>query len=58
MCRAREAMAMTSFVGVRETENGLEGSAMLEGGMEGECGWWMCRVESQEAEMRSLCSRL
>ncbi len=58
MCRAREAMAMTSFVEVRETEKGLEGRAILEAGIEGECGWWMCRVESQEAEMRSLCSRL
>lgn len=58
MCRAREAMATTSFVAVRETEKGLEGSVMRDGGTEGECGWWICSVESQEAETRSLCSRL
>ena len=32
MCKEREAMATTSFVGEREMENGFEGRAMVEVG--------------------------
>lgn len=58
MCRAREAMATTSLVGVREREKGLEGRWMVVGTWEGWDGWWMCRVESQEAEISIECGGL
>lgn len=61
MCRAREAMATTSFVGVVEIEKGLWGSGIMEG-TEGlvvvVLGRWMCRVESQEALIRRAFSLL
>ena len=47
-------MATTSLVAVRERENGFLGSEMVMGGVEGLERWWMCRVESQDAEMRML----
>ena len=59
MCRAREAIATTSLVGVREREKGLLGRGILMGGGGVVSdGWlerrWTCRVESQEAETRML----
>ena len=57
MRREREERARTSLEGEREREKGLEGRGIMAGN--GDVGvwgtWWMCRVESQEAEMRSLC---
>lgn len=58
MWRAREAMATTSFVAVREMEKGFEGREIEATGVEGEPGWWMWRVESQEAEIRMRWSGL
>ncbi len=58
MWRAREAMATTSLVGVRERENGLLGSGIVAGKWGGLEGWWMWSVESQEAEMRIEVSLL
>lgn len=58
MCRAREAMATTSLVAVREREKGLLGSGIVAGMWAGREGWWMCRVESQEAEIRMEVSWL
>lgn len=58
MWRAREAMATTSFVAVRERENGFEGSWIVVGNWAGFDGWWMCRVESQEAETSIECCGL
>lgn len=58
MCRAREAMATTSLVGVREREKGLLGTGIVAGKWAGLEGWWMCRVESQEAEIRIEVSLL
>jgi hypothetical protein len=59
MCRAREDIATTSFVGEREIEKGFEGSGMAAGVMGEEEGClWMWRVESQEAEMTRQCSLL
>lgn len=58
MWRAREAMATTSFVGVRESENGFEGSSAVVGTWAGFDGWWMCRVESQEADISIECCGL
>ena len=58
MWSARVAMAMTSLVGVREMEKGFEGRAIEAAGLEGEEGWWICRVESQEAETRMWCREL
>ena len=55
MCRAREAMATTSLVGVREREKGLEGRWMVVGTREGFDGWWMWRVESQDADTSIEC---
>ena len=61
MCRAREAIATTSFEGVREREKGFDGRGIVEGvGVvvaEGEM-WCMCRVESHEAEIRRLSGEL
>ena len=47
-------MATTSFVGVREREKGLLGSATVHGGWVGSERGWTCSVESQEPEMRSF----
>ena len=52
MWRARDAMATTSFVGVSESENGLFGKEILIGSLEGFERWWMCSVESHEADIR------
>ncbi len=56
MCKAREAIATTSLVGVSESEKGLLGSEIVTGGLELE-RWWIWRVESQEAEIRMLWAR-
>lgn len=56
MCKAREAIATTSLVGVREREKGLFGSEIVTGGFEVE-RWWICSVESQEAEIKRLWAR-
>lgn len=54
MWRAREAIATTNLEAVAERENGLLGSLMtVTAPFFRE---WMCRVESQEAEMRILWS--
>lgn len=52
MWRARDAIATTSLVAVREREKGLLGNETVMGGFEASERWWMCSVESQEAEMR------
>ena len=51
-------MATTSLVGDSEIEKGLEGRGMMLGTRVESSVWWMCRVESQDAEMRSLCGEL
>lgn len=58
MCTAREAMATTSLVGESESEKGLLGSCTVVGGCEGSKGKWTCSVESQDADIKSACSRL
>lgn len=50
-------MATTSFVGLSESENGLEGSGMI-AGVESELSRWTCRVESHDALMTMECSLL
>lgn len=52
MLRAREAIATTSFVAVMDMEKGFEGREIEAMGVDGEESWWMCRVESQDAEIR------
>ena len=54
MWRVRADIARTSFVGEREREKGFEGRGIVVGGFWGWCRWWMCRVESQEVEIRML----
>lgn len=54
MCRARDAIATTSFVDVAEREKGLFGREIVSGALEGKERWWRWRVESQEAEMSML----
>lgn len=51
MWRAREAMATTSLVAVREREKGLLGNEIVTGDFEGLERWWMCSVESQDADI-------
>ena len=61
MCNARDAIATISFVAVAEIENGFDGKGTMigrESGFAPASGWWMCSVESHEAEMTMLCSRL
>ena len=58
MWRAREAIATTSLVAVREMEKGFEGRAIEVGGLEVEERWWIFRVESHEAETRIWCWEL
>ncbi len=53
--RAREAMATTSLVAVREREKGLLGREIVTGDLEGSERWWMWSVESQEADMSRFC---
>lgn len=43
---------MTSLVAVSDMEKGFEGRVIEAVGVEGAEGWWMWRVESQEAEIR------
>lgn len=57
MCRAREAIATTSLLGVREREKGLLGREIVTCGLVGEERWWMWRVLSHEAETRMFCWR-
>jgi len=56
MLRAREAMATTSLVAVSEREKGLLGREIVTGGFLVP-RWWMCSVESHEAEMRTFWAR-
>lgn len=69
MYTVRDPMATTSFVGERETEKGFAGRGIVAGDIVGrDSAWvdglaglavrWMCMVESQEAEIRRLCSLL
>ena len=58
MWSALDAMATTSFVAVREMENGLSGREIVVGGLDRLERWWICNVESQEAEMRIFLVRL
>lgn len=58
MWRVREAMATTSFVGVRDMEKGFEGRVTEAMGLEGAERWWIWRVESQEADTRMRCCGL
>lgn len=53
-------MATTSFVGVMESEKGLDDREIVTGGDTLESGLilWMWRVESQEPEMTRPCSLL
>jgi len=51
-------MATTSLVGVSEREKGLLGRGMVAGKWAGCEGWWMCKVESQEAEIKMEVSLL
>lgn len=51
MWRAREAMATTSLVAVSEREKGLLGNKIVVGGFERSERWWMCSVESQDADI-------
>lgn len=52
MWRVREVIAMTNFEAEAEREKGLAGRGIVVGGVGGWERWWMCRVESQEAETR------
>lgn len=57
MCRARDAMATTSLVAVKESENGLFGRGMVTGSFEGFERWWICIVESHEADISMFWDR-
>lgn len=59
MWREREAMATTSFVAVRDMENGFEGRGMI-AGIESASVFTRCTcsVESHDADMTMLCSLL
>lgn len=58
MCKAREAIATTNLVWVRDSENGLLGREIFVGASSCLDRWWMCIVVSQEAEMRMFWGRL
>lgn len=58
MCRAREAIATTSFVGERDSEKGFDGNEIVIGFHVASLAGCMCSVESQEADITSPCSLL
>ena len=57
MLRARDAIATTSLVAVKESENGLFGREIVTGSFEGFERWWICSVESHDADMSMFWDR-
>ena len=58
MCRARDAIATTSFVAVRDMENGFDGRGIIIGVVLSASVRWTCRVESHEADITTESSLL
>lgn len=58
MCSARDAIATTSLVAVRDVEKGLDGRGIIEGTESGVLVRWMWSVESHEADIKIESSLL